>query len=89
MRSRLADTMYHDGYYAHLPKTTDGFMIQIEASVTNVPFVENYYVALQGYRKHPGDIMSEAEKEGVITPGDILLAVNDIDVKGLDICTVK
>jgi hypothetical protein len=33
--------------------------------------------------------MSEAEKEGVITPGDILLAVNDIDVKGLDICTVK
>ncbi len=89
MRSRLVNTMFHDRYFVHLPKTADGFMIQIEVSVTNVPFVENYYVALLGYRKHPGDVMSEAEKEGVITPGDILLAVDDIDVKGLDTCTVK
>jgi hypothetical protein len=51
-----------------------------EASKTEVPFVKNYCTALHGYRKHPGDIMSEVEKENVIGPGNILMAVEDIDV---------
>jgi hypothetical protein len=57
-------------------------MMYLEASKAQVPFMNIYFTKLQGYRKHPGDIMSEAEKEKVIRPRDILLAVKDIDVSG-------
>ncbi len=38
-------------------------MMYLEASKAQVPFMNIYFTKLQGYRKHPGDIMSEAEKE--------------------------
>lgn len=82
-------TIYNDGYVVYLPKTTDGFMLQMERHLFDEPFVENYYVALRGYRNHPGDIMAQAEKEVVITPGDVLLAIEDIDVGGMLIEEVK
>jgi len=36
-------------------------MIWLEVSKTEVPFLENYYTSVQGFRMHPGDIVYEAE----------------------------
>jgi hypothetical protein len=58
----LDATLYNGAYTVHLPRTSDGFMIMIEASVTDIPFVETIYAALRRYRKHPADIMSKHRK---------------------------
>jgi hypothetical protein len=47
------------------------------------PFIENYYVAFEGYKRHKGDIQSKAEKDRVIYhKNDILLTVNGEDIGG-------
>ncbi len=45
-------TIYRDGYTIELPKTEDGFMIKLRGTVTDEPFVEEYYAAFGGYKKH-------------------------------------
>jgi hypothetical protein len=47
IRSWLVEAIYHDGYNVYLPKTDDGFMIYLEASLAKVPLVE---ITAQPYR---------------------------------------
>jgi len=42
-------TIYRDRYTIELPKTEDGFMINLRGTVTDEPFVEEYYAAFGGY----------------------------------------
>jgi len=52
-------------------------------STTPTPYVENYYVAFEGYKKHKGDIQSKAEKDRVVwKKGDVLVAINGEDIAG-------
>lgn len=57
--------------------------LNIIESSTPTPYVENYYVAFEAYKRHKGDIQSKAEKDMVVwNKGDILLAVNGEDIGG-------
>ena len=52
-------------------------------STTPTPYVENYYVAFDSYKRHKGDIQSKAEKNRVVwNKGDVLVAVNGEDIAG-------
>ena len=59
-------------------------------STTPTPYVENYYVAFDSYKRHKGDIQSTAEKNRVVwNKGDVLVAVNGEDIAGKTLSEVK
>jgi C-terminal processing protease CtpA/Prc len=59
-------------------------------STTPTPYVENYYVAFDSYKRHKGDIQSKAEKNKVVwNKGDVLVAVNGEDIAGKTLSEVK
>lgn len=81
---------YRVCYDVELPNTIDGYMIQLEGTPDQLPFVFDYKVCFQEYRKHKGDITSEIEKDKVLRHQyDILLAVNGTDVAGKHVLEVQ
>jgi hypothetical protein len=56
---------YNCTYDVTLQKTIDGYMLQLTTieSTPPTPYIENYYVAFECYKRHKGGIQSEAEKK--------------------------
>jgi hypothetical protein len=76
---------YDEAYDVTIEKTIDGYMLQLTTieTIPPTPFIENYYVAFEAYKRHKGDIQSKAEKDRVINhKNDILLTVNGEDIGG-------
>ncbi len=57
---------YVESYTVSIPKTVDGYMIQLASQINNSAFVENYFVAFEKYNRYKGDIPSQAEKKKLL-----------------------
>jgi len=75
--------IYRDGYTAQLPKTEDGFMINLIGTVTGDPFMEEYYTAFGGCKKHVNGQTVFAEEMAVFcNEDDVLVALDMSDLSG-------
>jgi len=75
--------IYCDGYTVQLPKTEDGFMINLIGTNTGVPFMEEYYAAFGGYIKHKNRQRAIAEEMAVFrNEDDVLVTLDSSDLSG-------
>jgi hypothetical protein len=72
---------YAKFYGINLPRTVDGYMIQLTSINDNSPSIENYLVAFDSYIRHKGDVPSKAEQYDMMrSKYNVLLAVNGQDI---------
>jgi hypothetical protein len=73
-------------YDVELQNTIDGYMLFLGGNEYKKPFVFNYKVCFEYYKKHKGDVVAQVEKDMVMkNKHDVLLAVNGQDVSGKDL----
>jgi hypothetical protein len=71
---------YIDSYDVVLPLQHGGYELWLQTHA--LPYVEDYYIIFKDYKKDDGGYSLLADKDIMMNFGDVLLAVDGLDIEG-------
>jgi len=78
---------YNDSYDVFVPVYEYGCNIQFQ--IAQEPYVERYFVCFKDYVRDENGYSEEENKQLVMNLGDVLLAVDGVDVEGKSLKDIK
>ena len=78
---------YFDSYDIAIPLQHGGCGLWLETHA--LPYVEDYYIIFEDYKKDDGGYSFLEDKDLVMNFGDVLLAVDGLDIEGKNLDNIR